>query len=229
MPKSASSYALTRFNARKWATHEDGPMTCAGSERCRYGFCVDAGISPLVGSPCPCEEWLARRLADEFEEQWGLLTIMPDVEDFDALQTEAVNIRLQQKRAMARLNNATLMMENRTTWAKATKESKLADLYLDRLSRRQERLNAELQAGLNRMRERADRYRTAMPVVEYLLAARAQLERPLEAVWDEFVDGAVVPVLMPTRQGLMRPASPRVQVAQARCRNDADRAVVGDH
>lgn len=189
MPKSADSYLSSRWNALQWGTHQNGPMACAGKAKCHFRYCDAAGTSPSVGDPCPHEQELARRLTAEFTDRWGMLAIMPDVDDYDALVAEAVNIRLQQNRAMARLNRSTTLMEDRDSWAKATKEAELADLYLDRLARRQERLDAELQAGLERMNQRAERYRRVMPVVEYIVNARAQAEMPSEPIWDEFADG----------------------------------------
>ena len=83
-----------------------------------------------------------------------MLTITPDVEDFDDIANEYVNVYLQRGRAMTRLNRG---WDRRTGTGQlrndAYREFDLADLYLERLSRREKRLIVKLDEGIRRMRD----------------------------------------------------------------------------
>lgn len=198
MAKSAASYSGTRFNALKFAIHVDGPMPCVGTARCPHRYCEDAYIPPLDGSPCPHEVEYARRLEAEFRERWDLLTIMPDVDDFEELVTEHLNIYLQRGRAMARMNRGwDKWAGNGKLLAAAYREFELANLYLDRLQGREDRLNAKIEACLEIMRENAERLRPHIPMIEVFTRGRKnaakEAKQPHEPIYDEFVDGSDEP------------------------------------
>jgi len=135
-----------------------------------------------------------RRFLAEFYQRWGMLTIWPDVDDFKALAYEALTINLQRSRAMTRLNHSMrYMMEGRASWPKAVREHDLADLYLNRLDGRERRLEAELEAGLTRMRERAERLSVGtLHAIEMFVAgkkaAAEEAARPRRPIVDEFAD-----------------------------------------
>lgn len=110
-PTSASapgSYAVTRYNATKWATTVSGPMPCLGS-RCRYRYCDSYRISEATpGWPCPWETWYAVLLARNFRDEHGHLERF--VEDFDGLCAELVDVLLQRQRNAMRTNAAILRL-----------------------------------------------------------------------------------------------------------------------
>jgi len=193
MAKSAASYASTRFNAVKFGIHRDGPMPCLGATRCRNLYCAGLHTPSSDGSPCPFETEYARRLEAEFRDKWDALAIIPDVDDFDELVREQVNIYLQRSRAMNRMNKG---WEHRTDEGRlrpgAFEEFDLANLYLDRLWQREQRLLTKLDAGLEQMRQRAERLRPYLHVIEAFVDARKAAcdarQTPPQLIWDEFAD-----------------------------------------
>jgi hypothetical protein len=196
MSKTSGSYELSRYNAMKFGIQHDGPIPCMGSERCRHRHCSGAYTPPSAGIPCPWEAEYAKRLEDEFRDRYEMLTITPDVDDFEELVVEFVNIYLQRSRAMTRMNRGWERRgDDDRLSAAAYSEFEIADLYLDRLARREERLNQVLGEGVQRMRDRAERLRPHLHAMEALIAGRNAAAReaaePLPASqWDEFVDGA---------------------------------------
>lgn len=194
MTKSADSYVTSRWNALKFGTHQDGPIRCPGVDRCRHRTCGHDYVPPLDGGLCPWEVEYSNRLESEFRRRWNLLTITPDIDDFESLVAEHVNIVLQRGRAMTRMNRSwAVRSENDGPYATSTKEFDLASLYLERLDRRQERLDAKLQAGIDRMRERVERLGPNLRVIELLVEAKERAiedaSKPRQPIWDEFIDG----------------------------------------
>ena len=193
MSKTAASYSLSRHNATKFGIQHEGPIPCLGPKRCRHLHCGAAYTPPSDGSPCPWEAEYARRLEAEFRERHEMLTIMPDVEDFEGLVRQHVNILLQRSRAMTRLNRGwDKRADNGSLSQDAYREFSLAELYLDRLSGREERLQATLDEGLERMRARAERLRPHLQMMELFVAGKQAAsdaaKKPPEPVWDEFAD-----------------------------------------
>lgn len=194
MTKSASSYQLTRYNRLGFAEHVEGPMPCLGTKRCRHRYCEGVCTPSSDGGPCPFEIEYSRRLEAEFREKWGLLTITPDVDDFDDLVREHVTLYLQRGRAMTRLNKG---WEHRTEDGRlrpdAYREFELSNLYLDRLWQREQRLLATLEEGLDRMRERAERLRPHLHMIESFVVGRKVANDAAhtlqEPAWDEFIYG----------------------------------------
>lgn len=194
MTKSPASYHLSRYNSTTYAIQHDGPIACFGAERCLHADSECPSTPSFLGKLCPYEVELSRVLEAEFRQRWELLTITPDVDDFDDLVSEHADIYLQRGRAMTRLNRG---WDKRTDdgrlRAEAYKEFQLADLYLDRLWRRELRLAATLEEGLARMRERAERLRPNLQVIELLVAGRKAandaVHTPSQPIWDDFVDG----------------------------------------
>lgn len=194
MTKTAESYSKTRFNALKFGIHTDGPIPCLGAAKCHALKCAGVHTSSSDGGPCLFEAEYARRLETEFRDQWDLLTITPDIDDFDDLVREHVNIYLQRSRAMTRMNKGwEKRSDDGRLRADAYKEFELSNIYLDRLWQREQRLLATLDEGLDRMRERAERLRSHLHVIEAFVAgkkaANDAAETPPEPVWDEFADG----------------------------------------
>lgn len=194
MTKSAESYSTSRYNALKFGTHQDGPIRCVGIERCHYRYC-DVGDDLPLGGPCPWEAEYARRLEADFRDRYVMLTITPDVDDFDDLVREHVNIYLQRNRAMTRLNRT---WDKRTVGRhlnpEAAKEFDLSDLYLDRLTGRERRLQTQLDEGLERMHQRAERLRPHLQAIELFVAgtkaARDATPTATQPDWDDFIDGS---------------------------------------
>ena len=94
---------------------------------------------------------------------------------------------------MTRMNRSWLMRNDDGTRNKdSQKEFDLANIYLDRLQGRQDRLNAKIEAGLDIMRERADRLRPHMQMIEMFTVGRKnaaeEARQPHESIYDEFVD-----------------------------------------
>ena len=196
MSKSPQSYLSSRWNSTKYATHQDGPIRCLGRGRCRYSYCDgDSGFPPTsAGELCPWESEFASRLGVWFREEWKLLTVLSEVEDFDRLVSEFVNINLQRSRAMSRLNDSwRLRTGHEGRNPEAEREFDLADLYLNRLSGRQDRLDEELEARLTQLRERTDRMRPHMQAIELMILgqqlAANEARMPRKPIWDEFADG----------------------------------------
>lgn len=191
MAKSADSYAQSRYNALKHGVHQTGPLRCRGPERCLYSYCRCGYTPPSDGSPCPWEQEFSWRFEQQFRAKWDLLTITPDIEDFDELVAEAATIRLQQTRAFGQMNESWSLME--TDRAEAFKQFRLSQIYLRRLAGRQARLDAKLQEGLDRMRERAERLRPHMQAIELFVLgkkrAAEEASQPRQPLWDEFIDG----------------------------------------
>jgi len=190
--KSPDSYMASRFNATKYSIQHDGPIPCLGV-KCRYRYCEAGQLHPS-GGHCAHESEYARRLEVDFRDRWNMLTITPDVDDFEDLVTEFVNINLQRGRAMTRMNRSwTMRTKDGRRDPASTKEFDLADLYLNRLRGRQERLDATLQAGLDRMRERAERLRPHLQVIELFVVgkkrAAEEASKPRRPLWDDFIDG----------------------------------------
>lgn len=191
MAKTATSFSRTRFNAVKFGIHTDGPMPCLGAAKCHNLYCAGVHTSLSDGSPCPFETEYARRLEAEFRDHWDLLTITPDVDDFDDLVREHVTIYLQRGRAMNRMNKGwDKRSEDGELQADAYREFELSNLYLDRLWQREQRLLTTLEQGLDRMRERAERLKPYMHVIEALVAGRKAAndaaQTPPQPIWDEF-------------------------------------------
>ena len=195
MSRTSDSYRFSRYNAMKFGIQHDGPIPCLGIERCRHRHCSGAEISPSSGIPCPWETEYARRLEYEFRDRYEMLTITPDVDDFEDLVVEFVNIYLQRSRAMTRMNRGWECHGERGRLSSAAyDEFEISDLYLDRLARREGRLNQKLGEGIDRMRERAERLRPHLSAMETFITGRAATRRPVNpaaaSVWDEFVDGS---------------------------------------
>ncbi len=194
MAKSAASYSGTRYNSLKHGVHQAGPLRCRGPEHCLYSYCECGYTPPSDGSPCPWEADFARRFEAAFRERHAMLLITPDIDDFDDLAAEALNIRLQATRAFAQQNGAWSLMDSDRD--AGLRQHRLASLYLRRLAGRQARVDAELQQGIDRMRERAEQLRPHMQVIELFVLgkkrAAEELANPRPALTDEFIDGPKV-------------------------------------
>lgn len=196
--KTSASYMVSRFNGMKFGIQRKGVMPCLGSAKCQQRYCDGVCSPPSDGSPCPWETAYARRLEEEFRERYNALAIIPDVDDFEDLVREHVNIYLQRTRAMTRLNRA---WDKRTDDGRLSPEAydefEITELYLDRLAARESRLQGKLEGGLDRMRERAERLRPHLQAMEIFVAARKaaveDLQGAPELVWDEFIDGDRTP------------------------------------
>lgn len=118
-------------------------------------------------------------------ERYEPLSILPDVEDFDELKKEFVGIYLQRSRAMMRMNRGwDRKTQSGGLQPRAYQEFEIADLYLDRLSRREERVTAALEQGVDRMCERTERLGPHLRAIELLVAGMMSARRSAAATVD---------------------------------------------
>lgn len=129
MAKKNGSYDVSRTNAMKYGVTVDRPMTCPGTERCRYRYCEDLSFEPPHGSYCPWETNYAAMLDASYRRTYDFPAMREELENLDEIIETLVSNALRRNRISFRTNRSGDMFTGISPTESWT-EYQLCDRYL---------------------------------------------------------------------------------------------------